>query len=89
ATGHELVVVVAVRLATAVGVLAERIAARFNEEIEVLKDGGATVAVITPDEESIEAFGVNLMDFRRRPDAARAGLAQGQAYAADLKGLWG
>jgi NTE family protein len=89
ATGHELVVVVAVRLATAVGVLAERIAARFNEEIEVLKDGGATVAVITPDEASIEAFGVNLMDFRRRPDAARAGLAQGQAYAADLKGLWG
>jgi NTE family protein len=89
ATGHERGVVVAVRLATAVGLLAERIAARFNEEIEVLKDGGATVAVITPDEASIEAFGVNLMDFRRRPDAARAGLAQGHAYAADLKGLWG
>jgi NTE family protein len=45
--------------------------------------------VNTPDDASIEAFGVNLMDFRRRPDAARAGLAQGLADAAELKGLWG
>jgi hypothetical protein len=28
------------------------------------------------------------MDFRRRPDAARAGLAQGLAYAADVKAYW-
>ena len=28
------------------------------------------------------------MDFRRRPDAARAGLAQGLAYAADVKPYW-
>jgi len=28
------------------------------------------------------------MDFRRRPDAARAGRAQGLAYAADLKPYW-
>jgi NTE family protein len=88
ATGHELVVVVAVRVGSAGGQLGERIAARFNEEIEVLKDGGAIVAVITPDEASLAAFGVNLMDFRRRPDAARAGLAQGEAYAADLKAFW-
>jgi hypothetical protein len=47
------------------------------------------VAVITPDDASLESFGVNLMDFRRRPGAARAGLAQGKAYAADLKALWG
>jgi NTE family protein len=89
ATGHELVVVVAVRLGAAGGAMSERIAARFNEEVETLKDGGATVVVVTPDEASIESFGVNLMDFRRRPGAARAGLAQGQAYAADLKALWG
>ena len=44
---------------------------------------------ITPDEASIAAFGTNLMDFRRRPDAARAGVAQGLAYAADLKPYWG
>jgi hypothetical protein len=28
------------------------------------------------------------MDFRRRPDAARAGLAQGLAYAAEVKPYW-
>jgi len=89
ASGYDLVVVVALRLGGAGGVVGERIAARLDEEIETLKDGGATVVVITPDEASIEAFGPNLMDFRRRPDAARAGLAQGKAYAADLKTLWG
>ena len=89
ASGYDLVVVVALRLGGAGGAVGERIAARLDEEIETLKDGGATVAVITPDEASIAAFGANLMDFRRRPDAARAGLAQGHAYAADLKPLWG
>jgi len=88
ASGYDLVVVVALRLGGGGGAVGERIAARLDEEIETLKDGGATVAVITPDDASIEAFGANLMDFRRRPDAARAGLAQGQAYAADLKALW-
>jgi NTE family protein len=43
---------------------------------------------VTPDEASIAAFGPNLMDFRRRPDAARAGLAQGLAYAADMQPYW-
>ena len=89
ASGHELVVVIAVRLGAAGGTLGERIAARFAEEVETLKDGGATVVTITPDEASIAAFGTNLMDFRRRPDAARAGVAQGLAYAADLKPDWG
>ena len=40
------------------------------------------------DDASIEAFGLNLMDFRRRPGAARAGLAQGLTYAADVKTYW-
>ena len=88
ATGHELVVVIAVRLGAAGGALGERIAARFAEELETLKDGGATVVTITPDDEAIASFGTNLMDFRRRPDAARAGVKQGLAYAADLKPYW-
>ncbi|HEY3949617.1 patatin-like phospholipase family protein, partial [Phenylobacterium sp.] len=88
AAGHDLVLVIAVRLGAAGGALGERIAARFNEEIETLKDGGATVVTIAPDEASIAAFGPNLMDFRRRPDAARAGVAQGQAYAKDLAPYW-
>jgi NTE family protein len=88
AVGHELVVVIALRVGGTGNPVAERIAARFDEEIATLKDGGATVVTITPDEASVAAFGVNLMDFRRRPDAARAGLAQGQAYAADVRPYW-
>lgn len=81
ATGHELVVVVAIRLEGTP-------ARRFDEEIESLKDGGATVVVVTPDAPSMAAFGPNLMDFRRRPGAATAGLAQGLAYAKDLQPYW-
>jgi NTE family protein len=88
AVGHDMVLVVAVRTGAAGGALAERIAQRFDEEVETLKDSGATVVTITPDEASVAAFGVNLMDFRRRPDAARAGIAQGLAYAADVKPYW-
>ena len=88
AVGHKLVIVVAVRLGAAGGALGERIQARFDEEVETLKDGGATVLTITPDEDAVAAFGPNLMDFRRRPGAARAGLAQGLAYAADVKPYW-
>jgi NTE family protein len=89
AAGYDLVVVVAVRLGAAGGAMMERIAARFDDEIESLKEGGSTVVTIVPDDASIEAFGPNLMDFRRRADAARAGLAQGEAHAVDLKELWG
>lgn len=89
AAGYDLVVVVAVRLGAAGGAAAERIAAKLDEEIESLKEGGSTVVTLVPDAASIAAFGPNLMDFRRRGDAARAGLAQGEAHAADLKELWG
>lgn len=88
AVGHELVAVIALRLGGGSGPTGERIAARLDEEIETLKGGGATVLSITPDEASLEAFGVNLMDSRRRPDAAKAGLAQGLAYAKDVGAYW-
>ena len=89
AIGHDLVLVVAVMLDPGGSALGERIAAKFEEEIESLKSGGSTVLAITPDEASLQAFGgQNLMDFRRRPDAARAGLAQGLAYGADVKAYW-
>jgi NTE family protein len=86
AAGYDVVVVVALRLGS--GPFADRIAAQLDGEIETLKDGGATVIVVSPDEASVKAFGPNLMDFRHRPDAARAGLAQGLADAAELKGFW-
>jgi len=88
AAGYDLVVVVAVRLGAAGGAALERITARLDLEVESLKEGGATVVVLAPDPASVEAFGPNLMDFRRRADAARAGLAQGEGHAADLKAIW-
>ncbi|HEY0437684.1 MAG TPA: patatin-like phospholipase family protein [Phenylobacterium sp.] len=88
AAGYDMVLVVAIQVAGSSGPLAEQTAARFNDEIESLQGGGATVVTITPDEASVAAFGPNLMDFRRRPDAARAGLAQGQAYGEQLKPFW-
>jgi len=86
AGGHELVVLVALRLGD--GGPNDRMRARLDEEVASLTDGGAQVLVITPDQASQTAFGPNLMDFRRRPDAVRAGLAQGQALAGEVAARW-
>jgi len=90
AAGHDLVVVVAIRLDdwTPGGALA-RVFARLEHEVRVLEDGGAKVVILLPDDASRAAMGGNLMEFRKRPDAARAGLAQGAAEAAALASLWG
>ena len=87
AAGHEVVAVIALRLGEGLDA-ANRMGQLLDQEIESLKDGGATVLLITPDEASIAAFGPNLMDFNRRADAARAGLAQGLAYAKDIAPYW-
>jgi NTE family protein len=90
ATGHEVVVVVGVRLNdwTPGGALA-RLFAHLDEEVQTLKDGGARVAAILPDEASRAAMGGNLMDFGKRADAARAGRAQGLAAANEIAAVWG
>ena len=89
AVGHEVVVIVAVRLSdlTPGGALA-RLFARLDEEVRTLTDGGATVVTLLPDDASRAAMGGNLMDFQKRADAARAGLTQGLADAAELKAYW-
>lgn len=86
ASGHALVVLVALRLGD--GGPNDRMRARLEEEIASLKDGGSEVVLLTPDEASQAAFGPNLMDFRRRPDAVRAGLALGAAMAREIGGRW-
>ena len=86
ATGHDLVVLVALRVGG--GAAAGPLTARLDEEIASLREGGAEVVLITPDEASQAAFGVNLMDFHRRPDAVRAGLAQGAALASGIAACW-
>lgn len=88
AVGHDLVVVVQVRGGATAGAAAAAMAARVEAELDVLRKGGAKVVLIGPDEGSQAAMGLNLMDFRKRGDAARAGLAQGLAQAAALKVAW-
>jgi len=88
AKGHDLVVLVALRIGGADPAQAERQQQVLDREIKALTDGGAKVEVITPDAASQAAFGANLMDARVRPAAAKAGLEQGRALAAQLKAVW-
>jgi len=88
ATGYNLVVVVAIRVAGAAGEAAQRMRQALDGELQVLRDGGARVELVTPDEASVAAFGPNLMDMRRRPGAARAGVIQGRADAETLRAAW-
>ena len=82
AAGYDLVVVMAVLPGVA-------FSPALDAEIDSLKAAGATVVAITPDEAASAAFGPNVMDASRKPDVARAGLAQGLAQAEVLKELWG
>ena len=51
----------------------------LREVLTGLKDGGATVTVISPDEASLAAIGTNALDPATRVPAATAGRAQGRA----------
>jgi NTE family protein len=51
----------------------------LREVLADLKDGGATVTVISPDKASATAIGVNPLDPATRAPAATAGRAQGRA----------
>jgi len=51
----------------------------LREVLTALKDGGAAVTVISPDEDSVAAIGTNALDPGTRVPAATAGRAQGRA----------
>ncbi|HLG96154.1 MAG TPA: patatin-like phospholipase family protein [Bryobacteraceae bacterium] len=89
AKGHDIVFVLALTVAAAaaspIGDIFRR---RLEEELDTVRSSGGRVALILPDAASQEAFGLNLMDYRRRPAAARAGMIQGRAQAANLQPLW-
>ena len=51
----------------------------LREVLTGLKDGGATVTVLSPDEASVAAIGANALDPATRVPAAAAGRAQGRA----------
>ncbi len=68
--------------------VAARIAKRFEDELQSLRDSGSAVEVIAPDAESLEAFGPNVMDGTRRKLAAEAGLRQGRLEAERVRPWW-
>jgi NTE family protein len=87
AKGHDRTVVIALRLGA--GEMAERMMKPLEREMGVLRDAGGKVELITPNDASVEAFGGNLMNPRNRPASCKAGMEQGRAAAAALKGFWG
>ncbi len=62
----------------------------LDEQVAALVAAGAEVQVqvITPDDESTAAFGLNPLDPAVRAPAARAGYAQGERAAAAVSHLW-
>ncbi len=87
AKGHKRTVIVALRLGA--GELGERMMRPLEREMAVIRDAGGEGELVLPDEASMAAFGMNLMNPKNRPAAAKAGRDQGRAIAASLKGLWG
>ncbi len=88
AKGYDRVLVVAVTPRVVDPLMAERFRKPLENELKILRESGAQVELITPDEASLDAFGLNLMDRSRRPAAAKAGLSQGRADAAKLRSFW-
>jgi NTE family protein len=88
AKGYDLAVVVAVTGASTDPAMAAQFRKVLDRELNTLRESGTKVELIVPDAASVEAFGINLMDPRRRPGAAKAGLAQGNSQAAVLRNLW-
>ena len=61
---------------------------QLSAQVDELRAGGSRVETILPDEDSLAAFGDNMMDLSTRPPAARAGFDQGRARAESLAEYW-
>ena len=57
-------------------------------QVDELRASGSRVETIFPDGDSLNAFGVNMMDLSTRPPAARAGYNQGRGLAGHLTKFW-
>lgn len=87
ALGHDVVVIVAPIGARAEGI--GRIARQaLDTEAHELREAGAAVEVVLPDDAALAAFGPDLMNPAQRVPAAEQGLRQGAEAAARLRQLW-
>ncbi|MFD7030030.1 patatin-like phospholipase family protein [Streptomyces sp. NPDC059917] len=82
ATGYRRVVVLA-PMAMGTGVSPSP-----GTQVERLRADGSKVLLITPSAEARKVFGRNVLDPARRAPAARAGLAQAAAHAAEAAAVW-
>ncbi len=60
----------------------------MEREIAQLREAGSLVDVIVPDQETLDVFGVNLMDTTRRIEAAQTGVRQGAIAAETVRAMW-
>jgi NTE family protein len=66
----------------------ERMLTRVTAQSEALVKAGVRVSVISPDQASLAAIGPRTMDVVRRPEVARAALAQGAAAVDAVARFW-
>ncbi|MFF1556768.1 patatin-like phospholipase family protein [Streptomyces sp. NPDC058279] len=83
AAGYERVVIIAPMS------LGSKLIPSPAAQAERLRKAGAEVLLITPSAEARKTFGRNVLDPARRDPAARAGLAQAVAHAAEAARVWG
>ncbi len=91
ARGHDRVLIIlpmAPALSARGGPMEPILRVTFDDELDALKESGAQVLVITPDDASVDAFGPNMLDPHRRAPSAQAGRVQGRALAEGVKRLW-
>lgn len=92
AAGHDVVVFVSVtspqRAAAVADPRAARFLAKLEAELGVLRGSGARVELVAPDDAAAAAMGINLMDSRQAPAAAREGLRQGELEAERIRAAW-
>jgi NTE family protein len=62
---------------------------RLSAQVAALREGGASVLVVSPDKAARTAIGRNVLDPARRAGSARAGRAQAAAVADEVAALWG
>jgi NTE family protein len=89
AKGYDTAVVLAVSGTAGDPEMAAQFRRQLDNELVILRESGTRVELVVPDASSIRAFGPSLMDPRNAASAAEAGLVQGNAEAATLRGIWG
>jgi NTE family protein len=86
AQGYDEILVVCFRANNPGG---DRIEARLNSQVAALRQTGARVMTVMPDDACRAALGSQTMDLSRRPDVARVAIAQGKAEAARIRAFEG